>query len=184
MLSANVASTPDIFEAGERYFQTIGNEDSIPLGIITALAQDKQGFIWIGTQKGVVRYDGYRFRLFKFDNKNPQSIGGDFVSTIWPAPDGRVWIGTRHDGVSVFDPITETFKRYQFSINDHNGLSDNYITAILGDKDGSVWIGTKQGLNHLNLKNQQIEHFIHSPNNPISINNKRGFNEPQRQKSI
>ncbi len=170
-LSVKAEEKPDIFDVGERYFQTVGNEDSIPLGIITALAQDSQGFIWIGTQKGIVRYDGYRFRQFKFDHKNEHSLGGDFISTIWAAPDGKVWVGSRNDGVSVFDPKTEKFTHYKHQPNVQNSLSDNFITAIVGDKDGSVWIGTKQGLDHLDLASNRIEHFTNSPNDPNSLNN-------------
>ena len=75
-VSALADSRPDIFDMGELYFQTVGDEESIPLGIITALTQDGQGFLWIGTQKGLVRYDGYRFRRFQFNNNDPQSLGG------------------------------------------------------------------------------------------------------------
>jgi signal transduction histidine kinase/ligand-binding sensor domain-containing protein/CheY-like chemotaxis protein len=154
---------------GQRYFQTVGSEESIPLGIITALAQDKQGFIWIGTQKGVVRYDGYHFRQFKFDNSNPESIGGDFISALWAAPDGTLWIGTRHDGLSVFDPMTEKFKRFQVEKNNQQSISDSYVTSILGDKEGFIWVGTKNGLDKLEPQSGRFTHFKHKPNDPESL---------------
>ncbi len=149
----------DIFDMGERYFQTVGNEESIPLGIITAITQDSQGFLWIGTQKGLVRFDGYRFRHFQFNNADPTSIGGDFINCLWPAPDGKLWIGTRHGGLSVFDPLLEIFQRYRHIISSSQSISDNYVTAILGDPQGYIWIGTKQGLDRFEPQTEQFRHF-------------------------
>jgi signal transduction histidine kinase/ligand-binding sensor domain-containing protein/CheY-like chemotaxis protein len=187
--SAQAETKADIFDMGERYFQTVGNEESIPLGIITALTQDSQGFLWIGTQKGLVRYDGYRFRLFQYDKNNNHSLGGNLIGRLWAAPDGKLWVGTIHSGLSVLDPNTEKFKRYQYTasaaqqISDNqssdshpsdnqisdNQISDNYITAILGDKKGAIWVGTKQGLDKLNPLTGQIIHYRHSDNNPNSL---------------
>ncbi|WP_196139885.1 two-component regulator propeller domain-containing protein [Aliikangiella sp. G2MR2-5] len=169
----------DIFELGDPYFATVGAEESVPLGIVTALAQDKQGFVWIGSQKGLVRYDGYRFRLFKNNKDNLNSIGGEFISALWPSPDGRLWIGTRHDGVSIYDPKTESFSRLTHKEN-HSGLSDNYISAVTGNKE-HVWIATHRGLNKLDLSSNKITQFaagisqgssaINIKNSILTINN-------------
>jgi signal transduction histidine kinase/ligand-binding sensor domain-containing protein/CheY-like chemotaxis protein len=152
----------DIFDLGQYYFQTVGSEQSIPLGIITALAQDQQGFIWIGTQKGLIRYDGYRFRHFKFDPNNPMSLGGDFVNTLWAAPDGKLWVGTRHDGISVYNPENESFVRHQQQMQ--NSISDNYINAITGDKQGNIWIGTQRGLEKYQPSTGKFTFILHQAN--------------------
>ena len=168
-VAVHAAPTADIFDMGQRYFQTIGTEESIPLGIVTALEQDKQGFIWIGTQKGIVRYDGYQFRQFKFERNDPESIAGDFIKTFWAAPDGKLWIGTRHDGLSVFNPATEKFTRYLVDENDPNSISDSYVTSIVGDAQGLIWIGTRNGLERFDPVTEKFTHFKHLKDDPSTI---------------
>ena len=167
LLSLPVASDDqlDIFDMGLPYFTTVGKEDSVPLGIITALAQDSQGLIWIGSQKGLVKFDGYQFTTFTNDPDNPNSISGDFISALWTAPDGKVWIGTRHDGVSIYDSESNDFSRipYNTSGNDSRGgklLSNSFITAITGDRKGNVWIGTRHGLNRINAQDMTVTQFL------------------------
>ena len=169
--SAKAVPTADIYDMGERYFQTVGDEESIPLGIITVLAQDQQGFLWIGTQKGLIRYDGYRFRRYQFNKNNPNSIGGDFISALWPTSDGKLWVGTRHDGLSVLDPYVDKFTRFQHTPGNSASLADNYISAIVSDSSGTLWIGTHRGLDRLDPKTNQITHHQHSVSNPKGIHN-------------
>lgn len=169
-----LAKEADIFNMGKLYFQSIGSEESIPLGIITALSQDRQGFIWIGTQKGLVRYDGYQFKHYQAERDNPLSIAGNYISSLWSAPDGHVWIGTRYNGLSVFSPTTETFKNYQHQPNNQNSLIGNYVSAILGDRNGSIWVGTNKGLNKLNPDSDLFQHYsevsVTTGNSQISQN--------------
>jgi len=149
----------DIFDLGDRYFETIGDEESIPAGIIQTIIQDKQGFLWFGTQQGLVRYDGYRFRLFQYHKDDPDSLSGNFVNTLWAAPDGRVWVGTRSNGISVFNPSTEKFTRYPAEKKSTTGIADNYVAAILGDDQQGVWVGTREGLDKIHLASNTIEHY-------------------------
>ena len=63
--AASVAAAATAFDFGERLLESVGTEDEIPNGVITALAQGDDGYLWIGTQKGLVRFDGHRFRRFE-----------------------------------------------------------------------------------------------------------------------
>jgi signal transduction histidine kinase/ligand-binding sensor domain-containing protein len=113
-----------------------------------------------------MRYDGYHFRLY-VHTPNKNSLNGSFITTLWVAPDGRLWIGTLSNGISVFDPKTELFKQYKHQPNNKNSIANNRIEAITGDKNG-IWIGTNSGLDHLNLKTEKMSHFVKG--NPSSIN--------------
>jgi hypothetical protein len=86
-----VEAGPRPFDFGERVLETVGAEDDIPNGVITALAQGADGYLWIGTQKGLLRFDGYRFRRFEHRVDDPASLGGDFIFSMAVDHEGRVW---------------------------------------------------------------------------------------------
>ncbi len=135
-----------IFDLGEPYFHTVGDRQSIPGYIVMALAQDQSGFIWIGTQNGLIRYDGYRFRLFQHKEEQPGSLMGNFVRSLWVDSGNNLWVGTNSDGVSVYDPDTELFQEIQLMDESQQLNSDSQVRAISGDNKGNVFIGTAKGL--------------------------------------
>lgn len=126
-------------------FETIGDRSSIYDGVVTALAQDKAGFIWIGTPNGLIRFDGYQFRRYAFDPADAHSISGNFVRVLLMASDGKLWIGTDADGVSVFDPATRQFTRYINEPGQPHSLQSGSIRSLAEGKDKEIWIGSTGG---------------------------------------
>lgn len=138
-----------LLDRGDAYFESVGDAEQIPDQNITALAQDHQGFIWIGTPSGLIRYDGYRFRRFELQPSGGAGARarGVFVRTLLVAGDGRLWMGTDADGLWVFDPTSERFSSVQHRAGDDAGLRHDNVRALAEDSDGSIWIGTRSGLN-------------------------------------
>ncbi|MBI3712215.1 MAG: GAF domain-containing protein [Burkholderiales bacterium] len=161
------------FSFAQPRFEQIGDAESIPDGIITALAQDARGLIWIGTQKGLVRFDGYRFRVFKHIAADPTSIAGEYVQALWAAPDGRIWIGTMADGISVFDPRTDRFAHFRHDEKRAASLSSGRIYALTGDAKGGLWIATESGLDYLAPSATEFIHYRHQVGNPASLLDQR-----------
>ncbi len=159
---AIMAAAPD-FPSTEPEFESLRDAASIDNRSITALAQDTRGLIWIGTQQGLVRYDGYRFRKFAHKASDPFSLAGDYVYTLAVAKDGRIWVGTYSHGISVFDPTSEHFTHFKHDEKVPDSLSGGRIFALANDGRGGVWIGTNQGLDHLPPGSQRFTHFRHSP---------------------
>ena len=87
----------------DRFLRSVDAGEVISGGIVTALVQGPDGLIWIGTQQGLVRYDGYTFERFRFDPDKPDSLAGNYVRSLAFAKDGRLWIGTLGNGVSIYD---------------------------------------------------------------------------------
>ncbi len=170
LLSLRVPVVAEVFDFGERTFSSITDNESIKEGVVTAITQDENGFIWIGTQQGLVRFDGYRFTRYKFDSNDPGSLSGNYIRVLWAAPDGRIWVGTVTDGVSIFNPSTESFTRYRHNPDNPGSLSHDRVFSIVGDKQGGVWIATNNGLDFLPAKNKPFQHFKHDPKDPASIN--------------
>ena len=113
-----------------------------------AIAQDGTGFIWLATQGGLVRWDGYHFRRYTADPQTPGSLPDSFLIALYVDEAGRLWIGTSAGGLARYDAEHDTFA----VISSANGLSDPAVAAITGDGSGGLWLGTGAGLDHLNAQ--------------------------------
>lgn len=148
------------FSFAEHYFERIGNEDALPLNIVTAITQDKQGFLWIGTQAGLVRYDGYQFQKFTHDLRDPLSLAGDYIKSLWAAPDGKLWVGTLSDGITIFDPKRGKFSTLTYGHDRKTTAEFGAIISIIGDAEGGVWIlSAEQGLSYLAPGHRSMQSF-------------------------
>ncbi len=111
--------------------------------------KDRKGFIWIGTNSGLNRFDGYSVKVFINDQRDTSSISISHVSSLMEDPDGRVWAGTTNGGIftNVYNPETETFAHGTRDILKHYGIPDGTITDIVKDSKGFFWfIHGTQGL--------------------------------------
>ena len=84
-------------------FENFQIEDGLSQNSGFALLQDRQGYIWIGTQEGLNRYDGYNFKVYRKEIDNENMLGTNLVSCITEDKDGNLWIGTDDDGIYFFD---------------------------------------------------------------------------------
>ncbi|WP_093454423.1 two-component regulator propeller domain-containing protein [Sphingomonas sp. YR710] len=127
-------------------FRNYGRDEGLPHPVPTALAQDHAGFIWIGTQGGLARWDGYRFVAYKANPAVPGSLPDDFIQTLHVDPAGRLWIGTSAGGLARFDAARGRF--VAVPIGPSTGRT--HIGAIADDGHGGLWIGSDTGLHQLN----------------------------------
>ena len=125
--------------------------------------------LWIGTQDGLNRYDGYTFKIFKHDPDDPNSISHNSILAITEDNDGSLWVGTWGGGLNRYDPVAEKFTRYVNNPDDPNSLSDGTITSIKQDSKGSLWVGTLGGLDRYNPETNGFEHFRNDPTDPNSL---------------
>ncbi|MCB0293426.1 MAG: histidine kinase, partial [Calditrichaeota bacterium] len=131
-------------QSGNIRFDRISIEDGLSQSTIYAILQDRQGFMWFGTQDGLNKFDGYRFTVYKNDPDDLTTIADNFIRAIYEDHDGNLWIGT-NGGLNRFDPNTETFTRFQHDPNDPHSLSDDIVRAIYEDEAGVMWLGTGNG---------------------------------------
>jgi len=145
-------------------FRRLPIPDDVPAHLCSAIAQDQRGLLWFGTQGGLVRYDGYEFRVFRSNPADPKTLAGNYVRSLLAASDGRLWIGTFSGGLSVFDPRTETFTRFG-----RESLGYDRVEGLAEDGGGRVWIATTAGLDRLDPRTNKVTHFRHDANDPRSI---------------
>ena len=91
-------------------FETYGVAEGLPANEVSAVMQDRRGFLWVGTFGGLARFDGATFTTFLHDPSDTLSLGENTVNALLEDRDGRIWIGTE-GGLDRFDPATETFTR-------------------------------------------------------------------------
>ena len=122
----------------EAHFTHITVEQGLSQSTVQVVFQDHLGFIWIGTEEGLNRYDGYSFAIFKNDPQDPASLPDNIISMLYEDRAHRLWVGTA-TGLAVFDRRTESFQRVS-SIRQR-------VTSLLEEADGTFWVGTEgQGL--------------------------------------
>ena len=122
----------------QHHYQVWLTEDGLPQISVQDVLQTRDGYLWVGTQEGLVRYDGARF--VTFDNRNTENITNNYFNTLLEAEDGVLWAGTYGGGLlryqhGVFTPFTEA-----------EGLSSDIVHALAQTDNGDVWIGTERGL--------------------------------------
>ncbi len=150
-------------------FRRIAIPDDVPAHLCSAIAQDRSGFLWFGTQGGLVRYDGYELRVYRSNPSDASTLAGNYVRALLVASDGRLWVGTFSGGLSVFDPRTERFTRYQYDAQNSASLAYDRVEGLAEDATGRIWIATTAGLDRLDPKTSRIEHFRHDAADPTSI---------------
>lgn len=127
--------------------ERISKEEGISHPSILCLMQDKKGFIWVGTQYGLNRFDGYRFTTYRRELGNAHSLSDNFISALCEDSDGFIWVGTQNGGLNRFNPRTLRFNNYQHIEGDANSLSHVDVRSILEDSQRRLWVGTHRGLN-------------------------------------
>src|SRR5204863_338898 len=108
-------------------------EDGLPRDSVQALVQTRDGYLWMGTQSGVARFDGMHFTIF--DEKNTPAAKNFSVTALRETKDGSLWIGTFNGGLLRFHENAFTL----FTIT--NGLADNTVRCLFETRDGALWIG-------------------------------------------
>lgn len=142
------------------WFDQVGISDGLPHSITTAVAQDRDGLVWIGTMGGLVRYDGYRLQVFGARSGSAPGLPDAYVRSLLALPDGSLLIGTNAGGLVRFEPADNSF--HVFPVGP-NGLSDRKIYALADDHVGGVWIATEDGLDHLDLRTGAIRQVATGP---------------------
>ena len=111
--------------------------DGLPQNSVTAVLQTRDGYLWVGTQDGLAKFDGVQFSIITFPGKPSEPL---WVSDLCEDRAGRLWIGTQQRG--LYSISAGTISHYQ----EAQGLSNDFITSLAADHDGNLWVGTHAGL--------------------------------------
>jgi len=111
----------------------------LPQNSVSCIAQDQLGFLWLGTENGLVRFDGVQFESF-----DQPKIKDSYIAKILVAKDGTVWGALRDGGVFSFRD-----EHFRFITTTNSALSNDQVWTLAETTDGSIWAGTRNGLNRI-----------------------------------
>lgn len=134
--------------------------DGLSSGSITCILQDSKGFIWIGTEDGLNKYDGYQLSIYRHDPENSNSIGGNSVRCLFEDSRNNLWIGLKGDGLCRLDLKTGEYSSFRHN-KTKNSISYNDVSGIVEDKQGRLWIAVDRG--GLDMFDPQTGNFTHYP---------------------
>ena len=123
------------------YFKRFIPADGLSQGTIQDVIQDSQGFVWIGTQDGLNRYDGNKFTVYRHEKNNPNSLTHSVIRGLFEDSSQHIWIATDH-GLNRFDSQTKKITRYYFTSTEQA----NEVRNIAEDTKGNIWVATRGGI--------------------------------------
>ncbi|CAN5907892.1 sensor histidine kinase [soil metagenome] len=140
----------------------------LPENAVTALIQDKHGYLWIGSYIGLFRFDGYRSVHYKHEGNNPNSLAADRVNALYEDDKGRIWVAG-NEGLARFEPESNSFKIFAPDGSSGNIRQLKNIVKIIGDGNGGMWVLSKDALLHFDPDSGKFRFFTHDNARPDSL---------------
>jgi len=146
-------------------FENISIEEGLSQRFVLEVLTDCQGFLWVATEDGLNKYDGYGFKTFRHDPDNPLSLGGNVLRqalTSHAQGGHKLWVCTVGGGLSCLDLTTETFINYRHDPKDSTSISNNSVWIVeeaVFNGTPELWVGVVGGLDRLNYETGEFQHY-------------------------
>ncbi|MEO8148104.1 MAG: two-component regulator propeller domain-containing protein [Bacteroidia bacterium] len=144
----------EVYSQNNFLFQHLTSAQGLSQNTVNAVTQDKFGFIWIGTEAGLNRFDGKKIISFDFHESDSLSLPANEITSLFNDSKGTLWIGTTR-GLCTFDFNRKLFHHILVPF----GNLTNYISCLIEDHQNNLWIGTKGGLISYNLSDKKFNLF-------------------------
>ena len=137
---------------------------SIPQGLsqsaVNCILQDSRGFIWIGTQDGLNKFDGYKFTVYRHQPSDTNTLSNSYIKSMVEDQEGNIWLATR-DGLNKLNPFTGFITSYFYNPYDIYSISSNEIHHLYLDRQGILWINTIESLDRFDIEAGKITRHPH-----------------------
>ncbi len=152
-------------------FDKLTSQDGLSQNTVTCMLQDNLGFVWIGTQNGLNRYDASNFKTYKVE-QNKNSIPDNHITFLLQTEDNFIWIGTQNGGLALLNTTTDKFEIFPYDPQNPLSLSAGAVTSIFKDSKNRIWVGTSiGGLNLFNPETKTFDHYRNDERNQNSLAN-------------
>lgn len=119
--------------------------DGLPSNNVYSTIQDTRGYIWVGTNDGLARFDGRHFTIFRHRSGDPASLPTNDVSVLLVDQRGRLWAGGEGSGLNRYEPATGGFRHWLHHAGDPGSLSGDDLMGLAQTSDGAIWAGVYAG---------------------------------------
>lgn len=139
------AASPELpwSRAADTLFQNITATNGLLFSVVDRVVQDSAGYIWLQTQNGLVRWDGYRPQFFRPNRKDPHALPTSIVAGLIAGRQGRIWVGANHGEMAYYDPALGHFVRVQVSVDE---AADMLVQQLAQESPRRYWAATSTGL--------------------------------------
>lgn len=152
------------------YFEHLTMRDGLSQSTVMSILQDSHGFLWLATESGLDRYDGYSIREYRRERGNKNGLASDYVWKIAEDARGDLWVATIGGGVARWDRRNDRFQQFRHDPSDPNSLASDAIRTLHIDAQGHVWAATERhGLDVLDPQTGRARHFHHIEGNSRSL---------------
>ncbi len=151
-----------IFTQDVKEFRHFTVENGFPSQNVNCFHQDDKGFIWMGTNSGLVRYNGYEFETFKMPPSYYKNENDQIIHCIYQDKQKIFWLGTSN-GLVKYDPLLETFKKFPVNVkaNTDTAIFNAMITDITADKNGDLWLASFDCFARFNKQTEKFRNYIY-----------------------
>ncbi|MCA1247048.1 two-component regulator propeller domain-containing protein [Massilia sp. MS-15] len=149
-------------------FQHLSVAEGLAQETVLAMLQDRDGFMWFGTQNGLSRFDGYRVINYRSVPGKPRTLSNSWVRVLHLDRHGRLWLGT-DGGLNLYDPVSQSFTLFVPDETARRGNGNRHINAIVGDGRDGLWIGTNDGLQYFDTTLRRFRTWHHERGNERSL---------------
>jgi len=133
-------------------------EDGLSFNTARNIIQDRNGFIWIGTEDCLNRFDGYSFKIYRSTTTGVDALASNYISALFQGHQELIYVGT-DQGISTFNPLNEKFARFTVKTRDSVGITRE-VNNMLEDQNGNIWIATYgQGAFCYNPQTNELQQF-------------------------
>lgn len=167
-IGAAQAAAP-VPDARPIYFEHLTMRDGLSQSTVMSILQDSQGYLWLATENGLDRYDGYSIRAYRRERGNEHGLASDFIWTIAEDARNDLWLATSGGGVARWDRHTDTFQQFRHDPAKPDSLASDAVRTLVIDARGDIWVGTEQGLDVLDPQTGKARHFRHNDADPRSL---------------
>lgn len=147
-------------------FKSIDQSSGLSNERVSCIVKEKNGFVWIGTENGLNRFDGNKIKIY---NKQNSTISANEISHLLIDRKGKIWIATLRGGLNLYYPSEDKFVAYKNRINDISTIPSNEINTIFEDSKGVIWLGTKNGLSFFDERKNTFKTYKFQNKNSKSI---------------
>jgi signal transduction histidine kinase/ligand-binding sensor domain-containing protein/CheY-like chemotaxis protein/HPt (histidine-containing phosphotransfer) domain-containing protein len=161
-------------DAAPLVLEHLTTADGLPQGTVYATLQDSQGFVWLGTEDGLVRFDGREMVRYAYSPSARGGLPGNFIGQIAEDAHHDLWIAIKDAGIARWNRGSDTFTVYRHDPANAGSLASDAANTVLVDARGRVWIGMRDaGLDLLDPASGRIQHLRHDANGSASLSSDR-----------
>ena len=151
-------------------FHRLSIENGLSQSSVRCILQDHRGFVWLGTEDGLNRFDGGRFRVYRQEPDGTGELRNSIIWVLHEDRNGTFWVGTDGGGLERYDRDHDRFTNLVHDPEQPTSLSHNAVRAIAEDSSGNLWIGTSDGgLNRYDPETGVFTRYKHLPGDEQSL---------------